>query len=335
MKGSGRGSEAPLRIGILGAARIARNFVAGVTGSAKVLVSSVASRDHVRAREFARDTGIAAAADSYATLITSPDIDAIYNPLPNSLHAEWSIRAMDAGKHVLCEKPLAVSRAEAVTMFDAARRNGVHLVEAYPYRLQPQTLELQRVLAEGVIGQVRTVQAAFGFPLADRGDIRFDPALAGGALMDLGCYPLSLIRMIAGAMPQSMQAMGTWDSLGVDRAAVVSMQFADGLLAQAACSFETVIHRQALIAGDAGVIETTFANHTTETPPVIRIRHGSDRRAPMEELAVAPVNGFLAEAEAFADLVSGQPWTGITEAESLDMADILDQARRQVEAAAR
>ncbi len=322
----------PLRIGILGAARIARNFVAGVAGSTKVVVSAVASRDPRRAQQFAAETGVSTVSPGYEALLESSGIDAIYNPLPNSLHAEWSIRAMEAGKHVLCEKPLAVSRDEAVTMFDAARRNRVCLAEAYPYRLQPQTLELQRLLAEGVIGRVRTVHGAFGFTLTDRRNIRYDASLAGGALMDLGCYPLSLIRMIAGRMPQTIQTLGVLDPSGVDRAALVSLAFEDGMLAQAACSFDTVIHRQALIAGDNGVIETTFANHTTDAPAVLRIRRGPERLAPVEEFAVRGINGFRAEADAFADFAAGERWAGISEQESLDMAEILAVARLQVAA---
>ncbi len=323
-----------LRLGILGTARIARNFVAGLTGSTRVTAVAIGSRDSDRAGQFARDCGVPIAFESYDAMLESSAIDAVYNPLPNGLHAEWSLRAMQRGKHVLCEKPLAASHAEAVSMFAAARSCGVHLVEAYPYRSQPQTLTMQRLIREGAIGQVRTVHAAFGFPLTDRSNIRFDPALAGGALMDLGSYPLSLIRMLSSGAPVTLHAQGIWDPLGVDRAGIVSMSFADGLLATAACSFDTVIHRQAVIAGDEGVIETSYANHTTEIPPVIRIRRGSDRLAPTESIEVPGVNGFRAEAESFADLIAGGVWNGIPEHESLDVAAMLDAARAQISAAA-
>ncbi len=323
-----------LRLGILGTARIARNFVAGLTGSTRVTAVAIASRDTERASHFSRECGVPIAFGSYDAMLESTAIDAVYNPLPNGMHAEWSMRAMECGKHVLCEKPLAASHAEAVSMFAAARRCDVHLVEAYPYRSQPQTLMMQRLIREGAIGRVRTIHASFGFTLTDRGNIRFDPALAGGALMDLGSYPLSLIRMLSGGAPVALHAQGVWDPLGVDRAAIVSLSFADGMLAQAACSFETVIHRQALIAGDHGVIETTYANHTTEIAPVIRIRRGPDRLAPIESIEVPGVNGFRAEAESFADLVQGGAWNGIPEHESLDVASMLDAARAQVSAAA-
>ncbi len=322
--------HAPLRIGILGAARIARQFVGGVAGSLTVVVTAVASRDRARAAAFVADLQLPHVCDDYQALLESPHIDAIYNPLPNGLHGVWSIRAMQAGKHVLCEKPLAASAAEARAMYAAARAAGVTLVEAYPYRAQEQTIRLHSLIADGAIGRLRTIHAAFGFPLRDRDDIRLDPVLAGGALMDLGSYPLSLIRYLTGEAPQSLHAVGTMDPSGVDDSALVTLTFGSGVLAQAACSFSTVVHRQALIVGDEGLIETTYANHTTEVAPVLRLRRGSDRRAPVEEIRVAPANGFRAEAESFADAVRGGRWSGITEVESIDVAVMLDAARAQV-----
>ncbi len=318
----------PLRIGILGAARIARKFVEGVHGSARVQVVAVAARARPRAEEFAAATGVPQVFDSYDALLASNAVDAIYNPLPNALHAEWSIRAMDAGKHVLCEKPLAASRAEAEAMFAAARRNNVCLAEAFPYRSQPQTLRMQQLIQGGAVGRVRMIWGTFAFTLANRHDIRLDPALAGGALMDLGSYPLSLIRMIAGELPAAMSAMGVMDAAGVDDSAFATMRFANGMLAQASCSFSAAVHRQALIAGEDGILETTFANHTTDTPPILTLRRGRDRRDDVETITVPAMNGFLAEAEAFADFVDGGQWTGIPEQESLDVAQMLDTLRR-------
>ena len=321
----------PLRIGILGAARIARKFVEGVRGSTKVRVTAVASRDRARATEFAAVLGVPHVFDTYDALIASQVTDAIYNPLPNGLHGEWSIRAMDAGKHVLCEKPLAVSRAEAERMFAAARRNNVRLAEAFPYRSQPQTLLLQQMLADGAIGRVRMVTATFAFTLANRSDIRLDPALGGGALMDLGAYPLSLIRMIAGAAPTAMQVLGGMDPGGVDSTAMATLQFASGMLAQASCSFDAAVHRQALIAGEDGVIETSYANHTSaDMPPALVIRRGRDNRDIRETIVADAVNGFLAESEAFADYVAGQPWNGISERESIDVAAMLETLRQML-----
>ena len=324
-----------LRIGILGAARIARKFVEGVAGSPAIDVVAVASRDRDRADAFAQAFGVPRVFPTYDALLASSDVDAIYNPLPNGLHGEWSIKSMDAGKHVLCEKPLAVSRVEAELMYAAARRNTVRLAEAFPYRSQPQTLKLQELITDGAIGPVRMIWATFAFMMTSRTDIRLDPALGGGALMDLGSYPLSLIRMIAGAAPTAMHAIGTLDPSGVDSSASATLQFANGIIAQASCSFGAAIHRQALVAGEDGVIETSYANHTSvDSPPVLMLRRGRENRTSAEVIEVPAMNGFRAEAEAFADFVNGKPWTGISEQESIDVAAMLETLRGLVAAGA-
>jgi len=257
-------SSPMLRIGILGAANIARLFAAGVRPSQKVAVVAVAARDAGRARKFADETGITRVHPTYDALLADPAIDAIYNPLPNSLHAEWSIRALDAGKHVLCEKPLATSGQEARAMFDAAKRNDRHLAEAYPYRAQPQTLKLGELLHQNAIGRVQLIQASFGFPLADAANIRMNPALAGGALMDAGCYPVSFVRMVAGSRPARVQALAQWSDSGVDRTLVASLEFAGGLIAQISCTFATARHRHAFIAGDGARLRRVTS--TTRRP---------------------------------------------------------------------
>ncbi len=326
-------SAVPLRFGILGTARIARSFVEGLSASRRVVVSAVASRDADRARSFAKDLKIARHFGSYEELLADRDIDAVYVPLPNSLHAEWSIAAVRAGKHVLCEKPLAATAAEAYAMFEAARQHGVRLVEGFPYRAQPQTLKLRELLEGGTIGEVRLIQGSFGFTVGAGGNIRLDPRLAGGALMDVGVYPVSLARMIAGFRPIRVQAAAQWAG-GVDRTLAATLHFACGLFAQINCSFDTCPHRQALIAGSKGVIETTYMNHTTSaTEAVLRLRVGTDKNAVDSLVQTSPVNGFLAEAESFERLVRAVPaeWSGATPEESIDimltLEAILESAR--------
>jgi len=321
-------SAAPaLRIGILGAARIARQFAAGVRPSRKIAVAAIASRDAGKARAFAHDLEIARAHSSYEALLADDAIDAIYNPLPNSMHAEWSIRALAAGKHVLCEKPLATSPADVRAMFDAAAQRGLYLVEGYPYRAQPQTRKLRELLAAKAIGTVRFIQASMGFPMSDPGNIRLNPALAGGALMDAGCYPVSLALMVAGGRPVRVHAMADRAESGVDRTLVGSLEFADGLLAQISCSFATARHRHAFIAGDAGSIATSYLNDTSAAfPATLELRRGPGWEAPRETIENATTDGFLAEAESFCDLVAhgwGR-WTGVTPDESIDIALTLE-----------
>jgi len=330
-------SSPTLRIGILGAANIARLFAAGVRASQSVSVAAIAARDAGRAQVFADEVGIACVHPTYEALLADLTIDAVYNPLPNSLHAQWSIRALDAGKHVLCEKPLATSGGEARAMFDAARRNRRHLAEAYPYRAQPQTLKLRELLQKNAIGRVHLIQASFGFPLADAANIRMNPALAGGALMDAGCYPVSFVRTVAGSRPARVQAMAQWSDSGVDRTLVASLEFASGLIAQVSCTFATARHRHAFIAGEEGTIATTYFNDTSAVfPPLVEVRRGRGWDAQREIVETASMNGFLAEAEAFRELVVNGPshWTGATPDESIDIALTLEaiaaSARRNV-----
>jgi len=316
-------SSDPLRIGILSTANIARQLIDGVRASTKLKVAAVASRNADKAAAFARETGVPRSFPTYEALLADPAIDAIYNPLPNNLHAEWSIRAIEAGKHVLCEKPLATTPDDARAMFAAAKRAKVILVEGYPYRAQPQTVRLRGLLAEGVIGSVRYIQASIGFPMSDPSNIRLNPALAGGALMDAGCYPVSLVRMIAGTRPTRVHAMADFADTGVDRTLVASLAHGNGLLAQISTSFATARHRHAFIAGDAGSIGTNYFNDTSEAmPAVLELKRGSGWDAKRESIANATTNGFLAQAESFCDLVTQgwDRWTGVSEQESIDIA---------------
>ena len=323
MAGSVEGE--PLRIGVLGSANIARHFAAAVQESTTVDIVAVASRDQATAEAFAQRNAIPRAFGSYAALLADPAIEAIYNPLPNTLHAEWSIRALEAGKHVLCEKPIAVTTEEARAMFAAARRTGRHLVEAFPYRAQPQTQALGQAVRSGEIGRPRIIQAGFGFPVANPDNIRLKPELGGGALLDAGSYPVSLIRYLAGELPTRVSASATWTASGVDGTLIANLVFPDGLLAQASCAFGTGIYRRALVACEGGVIRTDFLNHLTAAEPGLLDIGRGGWQLTQEAKTFAPLSGFRAEAESFAALVrTGSGWTGMTEAESLDVMRMLE-----------
>ena len=320
-------SKEPLRIGILGAAKIARLFIEGARASPRIDIRAVASRELEKAQAFARENSIAHAYGGYDALLADPAIDAVYNPLSNNLHAQWSIRAANSGKHVLCEKPLALSAKEAAAMFEAARRNNVYVVEGYPYRAQPQTQKLKELLAGGAIGKLQTVHAAFGFPLADPNNIRLNPSLGGGSLMDAGSYPVSLVRMIGGERPLRVNAMAQWHASGIDRTLVGTIDFPSGLMATVSCSFATARHRHALIIGDTGTITTTYYNDTSpQFPPLLQLSRGAGWDTRRETIETAMSNGFLAEAEEFCDLVAHGwgKWHGATPEESLDTMLMLD-----------
>lgn len=253
-----------LRIGILGCANIAKQFARDVAPSRAVTIVAVASRTAQTAAEFAAAQRIGRHHGSYEALLADPEVDVVYVPLPNSLHAEWAIKAAQHGKHVLCEKPLALNRAQAQTMFDAATRNDVMLLEAYPYYFQPQTAALLALLRESGIGAVRSMQANFGFTLANpQANIRMKPELGGGALLDAGSYPLSLIRLVMGTAPQRVAADATWADSGVDIGMSGTLHYADGRRAQFACAMDVANHRYATICCTGGTIETEYLNHTS------------------------------------------------------------------------
>jgi predicted dehydrogenase len=322
-----------LRIGILGAAKIAGSFMVGAKASSRVAVVAIASRDRARAEAFANHHDIPRAC-GYADLLADREVDAIYNPLPNSLHAEWSIAAARAGKHVLCEKPLASSEDEARAMFEAADAHRVVLLEAFPYHFQPQTLEIERLIASGAIGQVRTMFGAFGFTVADPTNVRLDAQLGGGALMDAGCYPVSFARQIFGARPTRVTAIARWHS-GVDQTLATTLEYPGDGIAQINCSFATAVHRRAVIAGTSGVIDTDFHNHTDRVAdPSFRLKRGTDWTAEFETIPVASENGFRLELDAFADMIERRDRAAIAarRTASLDnawtLAAILDAARR-------
>lgn len=317
----------PFRYGVLGTARIARAFIAGVRPSPEVAVAAVASRTLAQATAFGQELGLARAYGTYAELLQDPALDAVYVALPNSLHAEWSIRALAAGKHVLCEKPLGLSAAEVAAMQAAARRQRRHLLEAVPFRFQPQTLEMSKLLRAGTIGRVQLVRASIGFLLADPADIRQRPALGGGGLLDAGCYPVSLARLAIGEAPAWATASARWTPGGVDAALVGTLEYPGGALAQIACSLSAAAHRQAQIIGEQGIIETSYSNNfAAGQVPALGLKRGTGWDTPAEAVSVAAVNGFRAEAEALRALSQNLMPAGafVTAQESWENAATLD-----------
>ena len=301
----------PLRIGILSTANIAHPFCEGLVGSPTVQVVAVGSRSAEAAAAFAQRHAIPRAHASYEALLADPEVDAIYNPLPNSLHAPWSEKALRAGKHVLCEKPMTVTLAEARSLFDVARETGRVLLEAYPYRYQPQTLRMKQLIAEGAIGDVRLVQSYFGFNLAPGPNIRFDPALGGGATLDAGCYAVSLARLAVGRRPLGVSAQALYTDTDVDVSLTGRIHYEGGAVAQVACAMDAAVHRGALVLGTGGLIETDYQNHTgPKRPCTLRLRRGSGWDAVMEDVPFETGDGFRLEAEHFAGLVRGTAAAG-------------------------
>jgi predicted dehydrogenase len=243
-------------------------------------IVAVAARDPARAEAFARKHGIPRVLPSYDALLGDPDVDAIYNPLPNSAHCEWTIKALRAGKHVLCEKPLAANAAEAAQMADAARATGRVLVEAFHWRHHPLAAELRRIVASGELGAIRHVEATFCVPLPLPNDIRYQWALAGGATMDTGCYAISLVRHLSGMEPIVESAQARLLKARIDRWMRAELRFPDGATGRITCALlsSTLLKIQALVRGDRGTLHVfnPIAPHFFHR---VRVRTDAGRRA--------------------------------------------------------
>ncbi|MCC7463607.1 MAG: Gfo/Idh/MocA family oxidoreductase [Gammaproteobacteria bacterium] len=294
-----------LSIGILGTGRISTQFALALheSGSCTVRIAAVAGRDGERAAALAQRCAAPRSYAGYGAMLADDSITAVYIGLPNSLHAEWAVRAATAGRHVLCEKPLAPSLEEARRMVEACERHGVLLVEAYPYQFQPQTIEMCRCIAAGEIGTVRVLQATTGYPLAAADSPRMQSDMAGGALLDVGCYGVSLARLVFARQPRCARAQRVAGSSGVDLTTVATLEYDDGAYAQLACSLATAPHRNAFLIGSDGALQTSFSNHTVPGSAALRIKRGVSWEAVFQNLEVPAGNGFVLEAEAFARAV--------------------------------
>lgn len=288
-----------IRWGILSTARIGENrVIPAIKASKNGRVVAVASRTHERAAAFAANNDIPAAYGSYDELIAAPDVDAIYNPLPNSQHAEWSIKAAAGGKAVLCEKPLASDAAEAQTMVDAFAARNVLFAEAFMYRFHPQTERVKAMIEAGEIGAVQIVSAAFTFPIRNEGDIRLSASLAGGGLMDVGCYCVNVMRHMTGEEPTRLHAVARFGAeSGVDEIISGAMQFPSGATGHFDAGLRAYRANTYEIRGTTGriLVEQGFVPHDNDG--VIRVWTGDDERA----ITIPAANSYTLMVEDFAD----------------------------------
>ncbi len=249
---------ADIRIGVLGAARVAPSAIirpARVVDGIKV--TTLAARDPARAARAAAGWGVPVVHHDYATLISDPTVDAVYIPLPNSLHAQWTLQAIEAGKHVLCEKPMTSNASEAQAVADAAERSGLVVMEAFHYRYHPLMTRVLDLIAGGEIGAIRRIDTELSFPLPFFNDIRYRLDLAGGALMDAGCYAVHCLRQLGTGEPEVVEARAKLRSPGVDRAMKATLRFPDGATGRVACSMwsRRLLSVSARVVGDAGRIK--------------------------------------------------------------------------------
>ena len=295
-----------LRWGILSTANIGRKVIPGIAAADRCTVVAVASRDFERGRAFAGELHIPRVYSSYEALLADPEVDAVYIPLPNHLHLPWTLAAIRAGKHVLCEKPLATSSADAETMLRAAEDGGVRRMEAFMYRLHPSWLAVRELLAAGRIGRLIAVQSWFSFYNDDPGNIRNIREFGGGALFDIGCYTINLSRMLFGSEPRRVEGSVVRDpASGVDVSAAGLLEFETGA-ATFACSMRAENDQRVHIYGTDGriSIEIPF-NIPPDLPTRILLTAGGDPpvNPSTETITFAPADAYACEAAAFAAAV--------------------------------
>jgi len=292
-----------LQIGILGAARIAP---AALTRPARhvhgVEVAAVAARDPERARAFAHKHHIGRTVATYEQLVTDPEIDAVYNPLPNGLHGHWTKAAIAAGKHVLCEKPFTADADEARDVARAAAGTGLVVMEAFHYRYHPLAARLEQIVTGGELGTIGRIDIQFSAPLAKRGDIRYRLDLAGGAQMDMGCYTVSLLRLLAGREPRVVKAKAKLSSPGVDRAMRADYELPGGGTARTRCSMfsSSLLAMHATVIGENGELRV-FNPFAPQFFHRLTVRANGVRR--VEHLTREPTYNF--QLRAFADAIGG------------------------------
>lgn len=327
-------ARGPLRWGIIGAGRIAGIFADALAGSENGRVVAIGSRDQARAEAFARDHGIGRSHDSYASLLADPEVEAVYVATPHPQHAEWAIRAAEAGKHILCEKPLTLNHAEAAAVVEVARQHGVFLVEAFMYRFHPQIAELLRLIAHGAIGEVQLIRGAYSFSTQAGPENRIlNPELGGGGILDVGCYPVELTRRVVGSIlgrpavePVELRATGHLGPTGVDEWAVASLRFEGGILAQIRTGIRLRDDNTFHVVGTKGSITVLNVTARGDGELVLRQEGGEDQK-----LGV-PFSGntYELEAAAVARNLSRRQDPDLTWEETLANMRTLDRWRAEI-----
>ena len=298
-----------IRWGVLSTARIGiRSLIPAIQQSSNGVVAAIASRDGQKARDTAQSLNIPRAFDSYSALLESPDIDAVYIPLPNSMHKEWTMRAAQHGKHILCEKPFALNTTQVDEMIAAAKQQRVLLMEAFMYRFHPQYARVKELIAQGAIGELRMIRSAFGFQQNDLSNIRLQRELGGGSLMDVGCYCANVSRWLAGAEPVHVQASATFgEQSRVDEMLMGILRFPNNVNAHFDCGFQMAYREGLEIQGTEGrlELERPFRSHAVGGIGKIILHRKDDTR---QVFTTPAINHYRLMVEHFADaILNDQP----------------------------
>jgi D-xylose 1-dehydrogenase (NADP+, D-xylono-1,5-lactone-forming) len=315
--------------GILSTARVNRLVLAGAAQSDRADVIAVASRDTARAKAYAREQSIERPYGSYEALLEDADIEAVYISLPNSLHVPWTLRALEAGKHVLCEKPFSRRPEDVERAFDLAESAGLVLSEGFMWRHHPQTSRLAELVAAGAIGRLRLVRAAFSFQLAEEhgaDDARFRPELDGGSLMDVGSYCVNAIRFVAGE-PERAQADQVVGASGVDVCFTATLRLPSSVLAHFDCGFVLPFRDDLELVGEAGSLYVEDPWHIRS--PGIELRKGNA----VEHIDVARANSYRIELDNVCDAIRGDAPLVLGREDAVAQARTIEALYRSAEAA--
>jgi predicted dehydrogenase len=325
----------PVRWGILGAANIGvRKVIPAMQRGERSRIVAIASRDLAKAQAAAGELGIPRAYGSYDELLADPEIEAVYNPLPNHLHVPWTIRAAEAGKHVLCEKPIALSASEARTLLDVRARTGVLIGEAFMVRNHPQWLAVKELVASGRIGELRVVAGHFAYFRRDPSDVRSVPEWGGGGLMDVGCYPITMSRWLFGEEPEAVIGIVDRDpELRVDRIATGVLRFPFGGQATFTSAMQLVHYQRMQLHGTQGRIEVQIPfNAPNDRPTRIFVDDGrelGDRSAESIEFPV--VDQYTLQGDNFSAAVRGERSVPVSVEDAAANMAVIDAVFRSVE----
>ncbi|MFL5943199.1 MAG: Gfo/Idh/MocA family protein [Gaiellaceae bacterium] len=312
---------APVTWGIVSTADINRKVIPGAHASGKVELVAVASRTQERADRYAREWDIPRAYGSYEALLADPDVEAVYISLPNTLHAEWSIKALEAGKHVLCEKPFSRHPEEVEASFDAAERSGRLLSEAFMYRHNPQTARLVELVRAGAVGELRLIRSAFSYGLYDPENIRLRTDVEGGALMDVGCYNVSGSRLLGGE-PERVWGEAWYGPSGTDWVFAGMLRFPGDVVATFDCGTALPNRDELEVIGSEGSLFLDDPWHCVH--PVIELRRADGS----ERIELEPVDSYRLELENLSDAIRGEAELLLGREDALGQARALEALHR-------
>lgn len=313
--------------GIIGCAGIAEKAVIpGILSASNAKLYALSSRgDGKKLEDFKEKFEPVKSYTSYEEMLDDPEIDAVYIPLPNGLHYEWTIKAAQKKKHILCEKPLGISAKEVQKMKEAADENGVLLMEAFAYRQSPLTKKVKELIEDGIIGKVKFIESEFSYFMDRAKDVRLDDKLAGGATYDVGCYNLNIIRHIAGSEPTKIYATGEIGETNIDVSSCIMMEFEGGLKAVSYCAFNSAKRSGYTIVGEAGVIHVPVEfNSKGDIKIFITNKSGE------EDITVYCPHNYMLEVEQFGRCILEGEKPLITFEDSLNNAKVIDEALRQI-----